>query len=152
MIKLIEDLSHNFPDLSILVFSMQDESIYAGRCLQAGAKGYIMKNVHPDKVILALRKILNGEIYVSDKLLTKLIHKHVTKESNVYSSPVDLLSNRELETFQLTGQGLTTQKIAEELNLSVKTVETYIDHIKKKMKFNSSRELFMHAVKFVNQT
>jgi DNA-binding NarL/FixJ family response regulator len=147
-IRLIEDLSHNFPELSILALSMHDESIYAERCLKAGAKGYIMKQEPPEKVVSALRKILEGDIYISDKLGTKLLHKFVTKRADTSGSPVELLSNRELEVFQLVGQGLKTRKIAEELNLSVKTVETYIDHIKKKMNFDDSRDLFLHAVQW----
>lgn len=147
-IRLIEDLSHNYPDLAVLALSMHDESIYAERCLKAGAKGYIMKQEPPEKVISALRKILEGDIYISDKLGTKLLHKFVTKKADASSSPVELLSNRELEVFQLVGQGLKTRKIAEELNLSIKTVETYIDHIKKKMNFDDSRDLFLHAVQW----
>jgi DNA-binding NarL/FixJ family response regulator len=147
-IRLIEDLSHNYPNLSILALSMHDESIYAERCLKAGAKGYIMKQEPPEKVVSALRKILDGDIYISDKLGTKLLHKFVTKKADASGSPVELLSNRELEVFQLVGQGLKTRKIAEELNLSVKTVETYIDHIKKKMNFDDSRDLFLHAVQW----
>ena len=147
-IRLIEELSHNFPELAILALSMHDESIYAERCLKAGAKGYIMKQEPPEKVVSALRKILEGDIYISDKLGTKLLHKFVTKKANTSSSPVEQLSNRELEVFQLVGQGLKTRKIAEELNLSVKTVETYIDHIKKKMNYDDSRDLFLHAVQW----
>ncbi len=147
-IRLIEDLSHNYPELSILALSMHDESIYAERCLKAGAKGYIMKQEPPEKVVSALRKILEGDIYISDKLGTKLLNKFVTKRADSSGSPVELLSNRELEVFQLVGQGLKTRKIAEELNLSVKTVETYIDHIKKKMSFDDSRDLFLHAVQW----
>ncbi len=147
-IRLIEDLSHNYPELSILALSMHDESIYAERCLKAGAKGYIMKQEPPEKVVSALRKILEGDIYISDKLGTKLLNKFVTKRADSSGSPVELLSNRELEVFQLVGQGLKTRKIAEELNLSVKTVETYIDHIKKKMNFDDSRDLFLHAVQW----
>ena len=147
-IRLIEDLSHNFPELSILALSMHDESIYAERCLKAGAKGYIMKQEPPEKVVSALRKILDGDIYISDKLGTKLLNKFVTKRADSSGSPVELLSNRELEVFQLVGQGLKTRKIAEELHLSVKTVETYIDHIKKKMNFDDSRDLFLHAVQW----
>lgn len=147
-IRLIEDLSRNYPELAILALSMHDESIYAERCLKAGAKGYIMKQEPPEKVVTALRKILEGDIYISDKLGTKLLNKFVTKRADSSGSPVELLSNRELEVFQLVGQGLKTRKIAEELNLSVKTVETYIDHIKKKMNFDDSRDLFLHAVQW----
>ena len=151
-IGFIEDLSHKYPDLSILVFSMHDEYVYAERCLKAGAKGYIMKQEAPEKVVSALRKILNGKIYLSDKSVTKLLQKIVIEKDDAYASPVDLLSNRELEIFQLLGHGLKKRKIAEEFNLSTKTIETYLDKIKKKMKFKDFHELLLHAVKFVNKT
>ena len=147
-IRLIEAISLKYPKLSVLTLSMHDESLYAERCLRAGAKGYIMKSEPPEKVIFALRRILDGEIYVSNKLGARLLHKLVTNDDNVYSSPVERLSNRELEVFQLIGQGLKTRTIAEQLNLSVKTIETYIDHIKKKMNFEDSRSLFLHAVQW----
>jgi DNA-binding NarL/FixJ family response regulator len=127
---------------------MHDESTHAERCLKAGARGYIMKHEPPHKVISALRKILNGEIYINDTLGTKLLHKLITKKTVISGSPIEVLSNRELEVFQLVGQGLKTKSIAKELNLSVKTIETYIDHIKKKMNFDSSRNLFLHAVQW----
>lgn len=148
-IRLIEDLSRLYPNLLILALSMHDESIYAERCLKAGARGYIMKKEPPEKVIAALKKILKGEIYVSFNLGEKLLQKFVTKKDGVYSSPIEQLSNRELEVFQLIGQGLKTSKIAEQLNLSIKTIETYIDHIKKKMNFKDSRELFLHSVQWL---
>lgn len=150
-IGFIEDLSHKYPDLSILVFSMHDEYVYAERCLKAGAKGYIMKQEAPEKVVSALRKILNGKIYLSDKSVTKLLQKIVIEKDDAYASPVDLLSNRELEIFQLLGHGLKKRKIAEEFNLSTKTIETYLDKIKKKMKFKDLHELLLNAVKFVNK-
>ncbi len=151
-IRLIEDISGNYPGLSILALSMHDESIYAERCLKAGARGYIMKQEPPEKVASALRKIMNGGIFISDKMGTKLLHKFVTSKAEASCSPVELLSNRELEVFQLVGRGLKTRRIAEELNLSVKTIETYIDHIKKKMNFDDSRNLFMHAVQWTMNT
>ncbi|NOZ68931.1 MAG: response regulator transcription factor [Deferribacteres bacterium] len=151
-IRLIENLSDNYPGLSILALSMHDESIYAERCLKAGARGYIMKQEPPEKVATALKEIINGGIFISEKLGTKLLHKFVARKTEAPCSPVELLSNRELEVFQLVGKGLKTRKIAEELNLSVKTVETYIDHIKKKMNFDDSRNLFLHAVQWTMNT
>jgi DNA-binding NarL/FixJ family response regulator len=148
-IRLIEDISRRYPNLSVLVLSMHDESLYAERCLRAGAKGYIMKKEPPEKVIVAIKKILKGEIYLSDNLSVKLLQKFIAKQAGIYSSPVERLSNRELEVFRLIGQGLKTRKIAEQLNLSVKTIETYIDHIKKKMGFKDSRNLFLHAVQWL---
>ncbi|HDH04174.1 MAG TPA: response regulator transcription factor [Nitrospirae bacterium] len=148
-IKLVEDLVSRYPDLFILILSMHEESVYAERCLGAGARGYIMKQEPPEQVISALKKIINGEIFISDKLSIKLLHRIVNRKSGVYSSPIDRLSNRELEVFRLIGQGLKTRKIAEHLNLSIKTIETYVDHIKKKMNFEDSRNLFLHAVQWL---
>lgn len=147
-LNLIEDLTRQYPGLSILALSMHDETLYAERCLRAGAKGYIMKKEPPEKVIVAIKDILNGGIYVSNNLGSKLLHKLVAKKSGAADTGVNVLSNRELEVFRLIGQGLKTGKIAEQLNLSVKTIETYIDHIKKKMHFKDSRELFLNAVQW----
>ncbi len=147
-IRLIEDLLLQCPSIKILVLSMHDESFYAERCFKAGAKGYIMKQEPPEKVLLAVKKVLKGELYLSDKLSSKLLHKFVSKNADVHSSPVEWLSNRELEVFQLIGQGLKTRKIAEQLNLSIKTIETHMDHIKKKLNLSDSRTLIMQAVQW----
>jgi len=151
-LRLIEELCQLYPDLLMLALSMHDETLYAERCLKAGAKGYIMKKEPPENVILALKKVLSGGIYVSADVSLKLLQKFVTKKGGLHSSPVEHLSNRELEVFQLIGQGVKTRKIAEQLNLSVKTIETYIEHIKKKMNLKDSRSLFLYAVKwFMNE-
>ncbi|MBI4682544.1 MAG: response regulator transcription factor [Nitrospirae bacterium] len=147
-LQLLRDLLNKNAKLSILVLSMHDELVYAERCLSAGAKGYIMKEEPPKKVIAALKTILNGEIYISDNLATILVKKFVNKKPKDQSSPIESLSNRELEVFQLIGEGFKTRNVAEKLNLSVNTVESHIEHIKKKMNFNSSRDLFLHAVKW----
>ena len=148
-IRLIEELALYYQDLLILAFSMHDEFIYAERCLRAGARGYIMKQESPEKVIFALRKVLSGEIYIDDSLGAKLLYKLVTNQSGKYISPIEKLSNRELEVFQLIGQGMKTRNIAERMNISVKTVESYMNHIKRKMNFNDSRDLFKHAVQWL---
>ncbi len=151
-IRFIEDLLDNYPNMSILVFTMKDENAYAQRCLKAGAKGYIMKQEPIDKVVLALREILDGEIYIADKLSTILLHKYFANRADASDSPAEILSKRELEVFQLIGQGLKTKKIAEELNLRVNTIDTFIHNIKKKMDFKDSHELHINAVEFVNET
>ncbi|RJQ54038.1 MAG: DNA-binding response regulator [Nitrospiraceae bacterium] len=147
-IRLVEEIMSARPSSLILVLSMHDESLYAERCFAAGARGYLMKQEPPEKVILAIKKILNGEVYISDRLSARLLQKFVTKQPDAYSSPIERLSNRELEVFQLIGQGLKTRRIAEELNLSVKTIETYIEHIKRKMDLDDSRDLILHAVQW----
>ncbi len=151
-ISLLKDLTRYYPGVSTLAYSMHDESMYAERCLRAGAKGYIMKNEPLEKVISALRRILEGEMYVSYKIKRKLLHKFVIKKSEACCSPFDILSNRELEVFQLVGQGLKTRIIADKSNLAISTIENHMYNIRNKMKFRNMRELFVHAVKFVNET
>lgn len=148
-VRLIENLVYSHTGLSVLVLSMHDESIYAERCLKAGAKGYIMKHEPSGKLISALRKVLKGEVYVSEKLGTRLLNKLAANRSETSVSVFDCLSNREMEIYQLIGNGLKKQEAAEKLNLSVRTVETYIEHIKKKMNFKDIHEFVMHAVQNV---
>ncbi len=146
-VRLIEDLSARYPEMHMLALSMHDEEVYAERCLRAGARGYIMKNESPEKVISAIKIILNNDVYLSENLRTRLLNKLVTNKS-VNDSPVDLLSNRELEVFELIGRGFKTSKIADTLNLSIKTIETYVAHIKRKMGLADSRDLVRHAVQW----
>lgn len=149
-ITLIENLSHSFPDLPVLVLSMYDESIYAERCLKLGAKGYIMKQEPSKKMIEAIRKILQGEVYLSDNMREKILNRFVGNIAQPTGSPVEVLSTRELEVFQLLGKGMKKQDIADMLHISPKTVDTYIEHIKRKMNFSSLREMLLHSIKFYN--
>lgn len=146
-IRLIEDLVYFFPRLPVLVLSMHDESTHAERCLMVGARGYVMKQESSAKLLSAIRKILDGGIYVSDEFNVKLLHKFVQNKFEDTDSPTKLLSNRELEVYQLIGQGLKKHDIAERLTLSVKTVETYIEHIKTKMHLKRTHDVLVHAVK-----
>ncbi len=148
-LRLVEELAACRSDLPTLVLSVHDESLYAERALRAGAKGYIMKTEPSENIIGAVKKVLGGEICVSETLGTELINKLMSKQSVSLASPIDQLSNRELEVFELLGRGMKTREIAEKLSLSVKTIETYVDHIKKKMNFRDSRHLFMHAIQWV---
>jgi len=150
-IRLIENLAYSHPGLPALVLSMHDEAAYAERCLKAGARGYIMKQESSMELLSAIRRVLGGEIYVSDKLNVKLLHRFVKDKFDDSGSPTKSLSNRELEVYQLLGQGLKKHEIADKLNLSVKTVETYIEHIKIKLQLKGTHEVLMHAVKSVNQ-
>ena len=150
-IRLIENLMYSHPRLLVLVLSMHDETEYAERCLKTGARGYIMKQESSKKLISAIRKVLNGEIYISDKLNVKLLHKFVKNKFEGPDSPLESLSNREMEVYQLIGQGLRKHEIAERLNLSVKTVETYIEHIKIKLQLKDTHDVLIHAVKSMHQ-
>ena len=148
-IRLTENLAYSHPGIPVLVLSMHDEAAYAERCLKAGANGYIMKHESSKKLISAIRKVLNGEIYVSDKLNVSLLHKFAKNKFESFDSSIRPLSNRELEVYQLIGQGLKKHKIAERLNLSVKTVETYVEHIKIKLQLKGTHDVLMHAVKSI---
>lgn len=144
-LRLIENISYSYDGLPVLVYSMHDEALYAERCFKAGARGYIMKQEPSRKFLSALRTVLNGEVYVSDRLSEKLLNKLIDRKKDHPASSIELLGNRELEVYQLVGQGLKKRDIAENLNISLKTVENHIEHIKKKMKFKDFHELLRHA-------
>jgi DNA-binding NarL/FixJ family response regulator len=148
-LRRIEELKHTYPDLSILALSMHDESIYAERCLKAGAMGYIMKQEPSKKVLHALRTVMSKDIYVSDNFGKKYVRRSIFKQSEGSHNPVECLSNRELEVFELMGKGFKTLEIADQLNLSVKTINTYILHIKSKMDLKNIREVITRAAKWV---
>jgi DNA-binding NarL/FixJ family response regulator len=150
-LDLIEEFSEKFPDIPILTLSMHDESLYAERALRAGSKGYVMKHVGTDILIDAIRKVLSGKVYVSEDLASQMIGKITSRShSSENSSPIESLSNRELEVFTLIGKGLGTGKIAEKLNLSVKTIETYRNNIKNKLNLDDASQLVQKATLFVH--
>jgi DNA-binding NarL/FixJ family response regulator len=134
--------------LPILVLSMHDESVYAERALRAGANGYIMKQEATDRVLVALRRILAGDVYVSDRFAARLLGQMVARPRQPRQPPVASLSDRELEVFQLIGEGHGTRQIAEELHISVKTVESYQAHIKEKLALPSARALMQRAIEW----
>lgn len=150
-LRLIENLSYSHRDILILVLSMHDESMYAERCFRTGAKGYISKEDQPEKLITALRTVLNGKIYVSNELGENLLLKHVAGKFKDCGSPVDVLSNREMEIFKLLGKGLKKEEIAEQLMIGINTVNDYIRHIRIKMNLESLREIIVHAFRFNNE-
>jgi DNA-binding NarL/FixJ family response regulator len=147
-IEFIKDLKVRFPHIHVLVFSHHDESIYADHVLRAGALGYIMKEEEPEKIKEAIKIVLKGEIFVSEKIRLKLLKRLISNKPKPYRSPIEQLSSRELEVFQLIGTGLSTRKIASELNLGIKTIETYRFNIKKKLGINDNTELIHHASKW----
>ena len=148
-LDLLKQVRLTDPALPVLILSMLDESLYAGRALRAGANGYIMKQEATDNVLVAVRRILHGEIYVSDRMARRIVAQLAGHPAAAKGSPIDLLSDRELEVFRLIGQGQSTRHIAEALCLSVKTVESYQAHIKDKLSLKNSRELMQHAVQWV---
>jgi DNA-binding NarL/FixJ family response regulator len=148
-IELIKNLKNRMPGLPVLVLSIHDESIYAPRALRAGARGYIMKQEATENVLVALRRVLGGEIYLSDRMANKVLQQFVGAGGTSPRFSVDRLSDRELEVFRLIGQGHGTRRIAEELHLSVKTVESYREHIKEKMTLSDASELVQHAIQWM---
>lgn len=149
-IILIKDIKAQYPSLPVLALSMHEESLYAERTLRAGATGYIMKREATQKVVAAIRKVLSGQVYVSDGMVEKMLHKFVDGAPEAGSSPMDCLSDRELEVFTLLGKGKGTRQISEQLHLSVKTIETYRSHIKEKLKLSNASELLQHAFQWVS--
>jgi DNA-binding NarL/FixJ family response regulator len=147
-LELLKNVRITAPRLPILILSMHDESIYAERALRAGANGYIMKQEATEKVLVALRRILSGEIYVSDRIANSMLRHYVRGANPSEHSSISDLTDRELEVFRLIGEGHGTRQIAEALHLSVKTVESYQAHIKEKLSLRSARELVQHAVQW----
>ncbi len=147
-LDLLKNLRVTDPDLPVLILSMHDEAIYAERALRARANGYIMKQEATEKVLIAVRRILNGEVYLSDRMSNKMLQQYIGGTPSMIQSRIASLSDRELEVFRLIGEGRATREIAEELHLSVKTVETYQAHIKEKLALRSGRELIQHAIQW----
>ena len=147
-LELLKDLKVRFPKLPVLVLSMYDESMYAERALRAGAKGYMMKEEATEKVLAAIRGILAGQIYLSEAMASRLLHMAVDGRTPGAVSPTERLSDRELEVFQLIGQGYGNTDIAQQLHLSPKTVETYRAHIKEKLGLSGATELLQHAIQW----
>jgi DNA-binding NarL/FixJ family response regulator len=146
-IELIKKLKIQRSDLPVLVMSMHDESLYAERALRAGARGYIMKEEATDKMLTAIRKVLQGDVYLSDDMVSRILHR--IADGKKEGSLLDRLSDRELEVFHLIGDGLGTRQIAERMDVSVKTVESYRAHIKDKLKLTTSTEVVRQAVQWV---
>jgi len=147
-LDLLKDIRMRHPDLPVLILSMHDESIYAERALRAGAQGYIMKQEATEKVLVALRRILSHEIYVSERIANRMLQRYIGSPNAERPSSVADLTDRELEVFRLIGEGHSTRQIAEELHISVKTVESYQAHIKEKLSLRSARELVQHAIQW----
>jgi DNA-binding NarL/FixJ family response regulator len=150
-IELVKLMRAEQPRLPILMLSMHDESLYALRALRAGARGYVMKNEALDNVLVAMRKVLAGDIYVSPRFSERLVFKAIQSLDGGMGSPVDRLSDRELEVLQLLGKGFGTREIANELHLSVKTIETHRAHIKEKLGFKDASEMVRFAIDWVAQ-
>ena len=145
-LELVKDARAHYPSLPLLVLSMHDEAIYAERMLSAGANGYIMKQAASDQFLIALRRVLEGGIYVSEAVGNSMIEKFASGGAYISSNPVDSLTNRELQVLHMIGKGLSTRQTAEALNLSVKTVESHRQRIKRKLSLRTSAQLMQYAV------
>jgi len=148
-IDLIKDMLVRWPKLPVLVLSMHNESFYAERVFRAGAKGYVTKCEPSSKVIEGIRKVLEGEVYVSEKLATKMICKLMGGRIDSDGYSIDRLSDREFQVFELIGQGLQTREIARKLHLSVKTIDAHRENIKNKLKLENATELLKTAIHWV---
>ena len=148
-LDLIKDIKTRQPELPVVVLSMHDERVYAERALRAGALGYVMKSEPADNVMTAIRKALRGEVYVSDSIASTMVREFVGLKDQATGSAMDRLSDRELEVFTLVGNGIPPRHIAAKLHLSVKTIETYRDHIKKKLGLEDATQLLQHAIQWV---
>lgn len=149
-IELVKNLKARYPDLPTLVLSMHDESLYAERALRAGSLGYIMKEEAIEQVLVAIRKVLQGEIFLSEKMKGKMLQQMASGKGKVISSPIEQLTDRELEVFRLIGEGCSTRQIAGQLHLSVRTVEAYREYIKSKLNLKNATELVQHAFHWVH--
>lgn len=147
-IELIKNIKAVVPSVAVIVLSMHDENLYAERALRAGARGYIMKRETAKKVIAAIRQVLDGKLYLSDRLTELFAEKFVGRENPLVAPSISQLSDRELEVFQLLGQGYETRQIAESLNISMKTVQAFCARIKEKLKLGSATELLREAIRW----
>ena len=148
-LELIKLMLAEQPKLRILVVSMHDETLYALRSLRAGAKGYLMKAEALEQIVTAVRRVAEGNIYVTPRFSERLVFKAIQSLEGGMGSPVDRLSDRELEVLRLLGKGLGTRDIAHTLHLSVKTIETHRAHIKEKLGFKEAAEMVRFAIDWV---
>jgi DNA-binding NarL/FixJ family response regulator len=147
-IELIKDIKANCPQVAVIVLSMHDELLYSERAVRAGARGYILKREATKNVLQALRCVLEGKLYLSDKTARFMAEKFMKGSRPRTGSPVELLSDRELETFQLLGRGWSTRQIAQEMHVSFRTIQAFSARIKEKLDLSSANELLREAVRF----
>src|SRR5438270_148711 len=146
-LELVKNLEQRFPLVGLIVLSMHDEALYAERALRAGAKGYVMKRESTKSILTAIRRVLSGDVYVSERVVSAMA-KRMGSSRKAAAEPVERLSDRELEIFRLLGQGRTTSQIAEDLHLSLKTVQAYCARAKEKFGVTSLTELLRAAIRW----
>jgi DNA-binding NarL/FixJ family response regulator len=148
-LELIKDVQAMHPGTPVLVISMHDEALYAERVLRAGGRGYIMKHEGGKRIMQAIRHVLGGQIFVSEKMSAKILEIFSGRGVQAADSPIESLTDREFEVFRLIGDGFSTKEIAAELHVSAKTVEVHRMHIKAKLKLRTAAELIRYAVRWV---
>lgn len=147
-IELIKDIKIRHPQLAILVHSMHEDSVYAGRALRAGAKGYVAKSEPPENLLKAIREVLRGEIYLNETLTKQILRTLAADENQKGASPFGVLSDREFEVLEMMGKGFVTKEIAATLHLSQKTVQAHRDHIREKMGFKDAASLLHFSIRW----
>ena len=147
-LELIKQLAGQFPEVGLIVLSMHDEGLYAERALRAGAQGYVMKHETSSSVLASIRRVLEGGVYISERIINRMAMRFTSAGGVAATSPVERLSDRELEIFRLLGQGRTTSQIAEDLHLSLKTVQAYCARAKEKFGVTSLTELLRAAIQW----
>jgi DNA-binding NarL/FixJ family response regulator len=151
-LELVKNLESQFPLVALIVLSMHDEALYAERALRAGARGYVMKRESTKSVLASIRRVLEGGVYVGERVVNSMARRFTSSPKGDDSSPVERLSDRELEIFRLLGQGRTTAQIAEDLHLSLKTVQAYCARAKEKFGVSSLGELLRAAIRWEDAT
>jgi DNA-binding NarL/FixJ family response regulator len=147
-LEVVKQLGSQFPQVALIILSMHDEALYAERALRAGARGYVMKHETSKSVLASIRRVLGGGVYVSERIVNRMALRLTSSRQPAASSPVERLSDRELEIFRLLGQGRTTSQIAGDLNLSLKTVQAYCARAKEKFGVTSLTELLRAAIRW----
>jgi DNA-binding NarL/FixJ family response regulator len=150
-LELLKDLRAQGLAVPTLVLSMHDESLYAERALRAGARGYITKHEASAKVMIAIRQVLAGEIYLEPRFMSQIVNKMVTANANAAVQPIDRLTDRELEVFELIGRGQTTRQIGTRLGVGLTTVDTYRARIKEKLRLENAARLQTEAARWVQE-
>jgi len=148
-LALIKEIKARFSNVKMLVYSMHDETLFAERALHAGASGYVRKQEKTETVLEAIQHVLQGNVYLSDTMTRRMLNKHVGAEYEPSDDKISQLSDRELQVFEMIGEGLGTRQVAEKLHLSIKTIESYRESIKRKLDLGTSNELTRHAVQWL---
>lgn len=147
-LDLVEEIRSRFPSVRIVVFSMYDESVYAERAIRAGASGYIMKSAPTENVVAAIQSVHQGDVYLSRRMSSRILSKVIRQEDYAFTSATEQLTDREMTVFQMMGEGKSVRDIADELDLSRKTIETYRRRAKEKLGFETVDELLQYAVQW----